>query len=147
MRVIDGGGHSTTFGCNRGTGVAVEHVMLQAHVVSQLMGETQITGGAIAVDDVKPLARKIGVFVEHQVRQPASAGVISPQAHNISAVQVAKLVDGIHEAVGGALQACKVGGEIALCIVDLTGVNQSHTLFHEAIGVRVIGFRHGQVHE
>ena len=140
--VIDRSRCSAAFRGDGGATIAVEKVVLQPHIVAKFMRKTQIAGGAIAVDNVKTLTRKTGGFVEHQIRQPAAAGVIPPQADKIGTVQVAKLVNRIHEAVVGALQACQVGGEIAFRIADFACIDQPHALRHEAIGVGVIGFDH-----
>ena len=145
--VIDRSRYGAAFRSDGGATIAVEKVVLQPHIVAKFMRKTQIVGGAIAVDNVKTLTRKTGGFVEHQIRQPAAAGVISPQADKIGTVKVAKLVNRIHEAVVGALQARQIGGEIAFHIADLTCIDQPHALRHEAVGVSGIGFDHRQIHQ
>ena len=147
MCVVDCGGDGAAFGRDGGAAVAIINIVLQTHVVAQLVGKTIVAGRAITVDDVERLTRKAWRFIRHQIREPTADRVVSPQAHHVGPVQIAQSVYVIHEAVAGALQTREVGREINFGIVDLARVDETHTLRHTAIGVGEVGLGDTQIDE
>ena len=145
MRVVDRRLCTAALRGDDGARITVKHVVLQAHVVPKLMGEAVIAGRTIALDDVERQTRKSDFFASHQVGLAAASGVIAPQADNIGAVQIAKLMHLIHIPVSGALQARQIRQQVGFLIVHFARINQPDALCNAAVCVGGVGVGKAQI--
>ena len=84
--------------------------MRAAEVVAEFVSEGVGAGRVHAADHAESVAGEVGVDAGHQVAE-AGVGVhgLGEEADEVGAVLIAPVVDGIHVAIGGILQASQVG--------------------------------------
>ena len=119
---------------------------MQPHVVPELVGVAQVSGGAGAIDHVEGVAGKPRRDVLHQVADAADAAVAAAeQRHDVGAVRIAQRVHGVQISVGGGGHPGQVGVRGRLCVRDLARIYDPQPLRDAAVGVGRVGVGHRQV--
>jgi len=87
------------------------------HVVTQLVGEAVVPGGAGPVGD-----RERGVLRGIQVAQTAGDAVLDDQSDLVGTVRLSRRVDVVEEAVGQVLEPAQVGREVVRGVTRVSSV-------------------------
>ena len=122
-------------------------IMRAAEVVAEFVSEGVGAGRVHAADHAESVAGEVGVDAGHQVAE-AGVGVhgLGEEADEVGAVLIAPVVDGIHVAIGGILQASQVGGGGAgLGVGHLTAEDEIEGDGHQRVGQGLVGLSHCEV--
>ena len=118
-----------------------------AHIVAEFVGEGVGAGGIDAAHDAEAVAGEVRGDGLHDVAEAGVGGHgFGEEADEVGAVLVAPGVDGVHVAVGGALEAAEVGAGVAgLGVGHFAAEDEVQRDGDEAVREGGVGLGNGEV--